>query len=64
MAVYHVEPAEEDVSNQKISSFFLVPRAENFEYLIANILTILEEHQDTRLDCFPGDGVCGLGGIS
>ena len=48
---------EDDTSHQKISSLFLGPRAENFEYLKSNLITILEEHQDTRLDYFPKDGV-------
>ena len=57
MSVYHSKPAEEDVSHQKISSHFLGPRAENYELFKSNIITILEEHQDSRLDYFPGDGV-------
>ena len=48
---------EGDASHQAISSYFLGPRAENFEYLRSNILTILEEQRDTRLDYFPQDGV-------
>ena len=48
---------EGDASHQAISSYFLGPRAENFEYLRSNILTILEEQRDTRLDYFPEDGV-------
>ena len=57
MSVYHSKPAEEDVSHQKISSHFLGPRAENYEFFRSNILTILEEHRDSRLDYFPDDGV-------
>ena len=57
MSVYHSKPAEEDVSHQKISSHFLGPRAENYELFKSNILAILEEHQDSRLDYFPSDGV-------
>ena len=48
---------EGDVSHQAISSYFLGPRAENFEYLRSNILTILEEQRESRLDYFPEDGV-------
>ena len=48
---------EGDASHQAISSYFLGPRAENFEYLRSNILTILEEQRETRLDYFPEDGV-------
>ena len=57
MSVYNSKPAEEDVSHQKISSYFLGPRAENYEYFKSNIISILEEHQDSRLDYFPNDGV-------
>lgn len=57
MAVYHSKPAEEDVSHQKISSFFLGPQAENYEFFKSNIIAILEEHQDSRLNYFPNDGV-------
>lgn len=48
---------EGDISHQAISSYFLGPRAENFENLKSNILTILEEQRDSRLDYFPEDGV-------
>jgi len=34
----HVE-VEEDASHQKVSSYFLGPRAENIEYLKSNIIT-------------------------
>ena len=51
-----VEP-EEDESHQTISSYFLGPRAENYEYFKKNILEILEGHRDARLDYFPKDGV-------
>ena len=60
MAVYNKKPAAEDESHQKISSLFLGPRAENYEYFKSNILAILEEHQDSRLDYFPRDGVRSL----
>lgn len=51
-----VEP-EEDESHQAISSYFLGPRAENYEYFKKNILEILESQRDARLDYFPKDGV-------
>lgn len=35
---------EEDVSHQKIRSLFLGLRAENFDNLKSNSITILEEH--------------------
>ena len=57
MVVYNRKPVEEDESHQKISSLFLGPRAENYDYFKSNIITILEEHQDSRLDYFPRDGV-------
>ena len=57
MAVYNKKPASEDESHQKISSFFLGPRAENYDYFKSNIIAILEEHQDSRLDYFPSDVV-------
>ena len=57
MAVYTKKSSEEDESHQKISSFFLGPRAENYDYFKSNIIAILEEHQDSRLDYFPRDGV-------
>ena len=57
MAVYHSKPAEEDVSHQKISSFFLGPQAENYDFFKSNIIAILEEHQDSRHNYFPKDGV-------
>lgn len=60
MAVYNKKSATEDESHQKISSFFLGPRAENYDYFKSNIIAILEEHQDSRLDYFPRDGVRSL----
>lgn len=57
MAVYHSKPAEEDVSHQKISSFFLGPQAENYEFFKSKIIAILEDHQASRLNYFPKDGV-------
>ena len=51
-----IEP-HEDESHQAISSYFLGPRAENYEFFKKNILQILEGQRDARLDYFPKDGV-------
>ena len=51
-----VEP-EDDESHQAVSSYFLGPKAENYEYFKRNILEILEGQRDARLDYFPKDGV-------
>ena len=57
MSVYNnVDPAE-DESHQAVSSYFLGPKAENFEYFKKNILQILEGQRDARLDYFARDGV-------
>ena len=57
MSVYNnIEPAE-DESHQAISSYFLGPKAENYEFFKKNILEILEGQRDARLDYFPRDGV-------
>lgn len=54
--VYNNIDPEEDESHQKISSYFLGPKAENFEFFKSNILEILEGQRDARLDYFPRDG--------
>ena len=60
MSVYNnIEPSE-DESHQAISSYFLGPKAENYEFFKKNILEILEGQRDARLDYFPRDGVCHL----
>ena len=55
--VYNDVAPEEDESHQAISSYFLGPKAENFEYFEKNILEILEGQRNARLDYFPRDGV-------
>ena len=55
--IYNDVDPEEDESHQAISSYFLGPRAENFEYFKKNVLEILEGQRDARLDYFPRDGV-------
>ena len=52
----NVEPAD-DETHQRISSYFLGPKAENWEFLLKNILVILEGQRDARLDYYPKDGV-------
>ncbi|KAI1821208.1 pyridoxal-dependent decarboxylase domain-containing protein [Xylaria intraflava] len=48
--------ANEDVSHQIISSYFIGPQAENLQYFKANIDIILEELEKARKNYFPGDG--------
>ena len=55
--IYNDITPDEDESHQAISSYFLGPRAENYEYIKKNILEILEGQRDARLDYFPRDGV-------
>ena len=55
--VYNDVAPEDDESHQAISSYFLGPRAENYEYFKKKILEILEAQRDARLDYFPKDGV-------
>ena len=58
MSVYNSVNPGEDESHQAISSYFLGPKAENYEYFKKNILEILEGQSDARLDYFPRDSVC------
>ena len=60
MSVYNDIAPEEDESHQQISSYFLGPKAENYEFFKKNILEILEGQKEARLDYFPRDGVCCL----
>ncbi|KAL8689385.1 MAG: hypothetical protein Q9218_004937 [Villophora microphyllina] len=53
---YTTKPPEDDESHQMISSLFLGPHAENYEYFKSNIITILEYTRDARLKYFPEDG--------
>ena len=55
--IYNDVAPEDDESHQQISSYFLGPKAENYEFFKRNILTILEGQKDARLDYFPKDGV-------
>ncbi|KAL8803495.1 MAG: hypothetical protein Q9200_006186 [Gallowayella weberi] len=55
--LYTTKAPEDDESHQMISSLFLGPHAENYEYFKRNIITILEATRDARLKYFPEDGV-------
>ena len=57
MSVYNDINPEEDESHQIISSYFLGPKAENYEFFKKNIIEILDGQKDARLDYFPRDGV-------
>ena len=48
MAVYHQLDPIEDESHQMISSFFLGPKAENYEWFKKNLIEILEAQRDAR----------------
>lgn len=55
--LYTTKQPEDDESHQMISSLFLGPHAENYEYFKSNIIAILEYTRDARLNYFPEDGV-------
>ncbi|KAL8801326.1 MAG: hypothetical protein Q9182_004532 [Xanthomendoza sp. 2 TL-2023] len=54
--LYTTKAPEDDESHQMISSLFMGPHAENYEYFKRNIITILEATRDARLNYFPDDG--------
>lgn len=54
---YTTKEPENDESHQMISSLFLGPHAENYDYFKDNIISILEYTRDARLHYFPEDGV-------
>ncbi|KAL8682657.1 MAG: hypothetical protein Q9186_001344 [Xanthomendoza sp. 1 TL-2023] len=54
--MYTTKAPEDDESHQMISSLFLGPHAENYEYFKRNIITILETTRDARLKYYPDDG--------
>ncbi|KAI4260572.1 MAG: hypothetical protein L6R42_004003, partial [Xanthoria sp. 1 TBL-2021] len=54
--IYTSKAPEDDESHQMISSLFLGPHAENYEYFKSNIIAILEATRDARLNYFPEDG--------
>ena len=56
MSVYNkIDPAD-DESHQIISSYFLGPKAENYDFFQKRLSDILEAQRDARLDYFPKDG--------
>ena len=57
---YTTKASHEDTSHQTICSLFLGPQAENFDYFKENVITILKEQRDARLNYFPEDGVVYL----
>ncbi|KAL8834411.1 MAG: hypothetical protein Q9176_007498 [Flavoplaca citrina] len=54
--LYTSKAPEDDESHQMISSLFLGPHAENYEYFKSNIIAILEATRNARLNYFPDDG--------
>ena len=56
MSVYHSTDPADDESHQKISSYFLGPKAENSDFFQKCLADIFEAQRDARLDNFPKDG--------
>ncbi|KAL8700487.1 MAG: hypothetical protein Q9224_000946 [Gallowayella concinna] len=54
--MYTTKAPEDDESHQMISSLFLGPHAENYEYFKRNIIKILETTRDARMKYYPDDG--------
>lgn len=52
------KPGENDDAFNIIHSYFIGPKAANLPDFRANINTILDELQETRLDYYPEDNVC------
>lgn len=56
MSIYNnIDPAD-DESFQIISSYFLGPKAENYDFFQKRLSDIIEAQRDARLDYFPNDG--------
>ena len=55
---------QDDESHQMISSLFLGPHAENYEYFKDNVISILEATKEARLAYHPEDGVSALPTLS
>jgi hypothetical protein len=55
--IYNAVDPIEDVSHQIISSYFLGPKAENYEWFKKALIEVLDGQRDARLDYFPRDGV-------
>lgn len=56
---YNQDDLVEDESHQVVSSLFLGPKAENFDWFAKCLMEVLEAQKDARLDYFPRDGVSG-----
>ena len=56
MSAYNTIDPAEDESHQRISSYFLGPKAENYDFFQKCLTEILEAQRDARLDYFPKDG--------
>lgn len=54
---YNKDDLLEDESHQVVSSYFMGPKAENFEWFKKALIEVLEAQRDARLDYYPRDGV-------
>lgn len=54
---YTADNLVEDESHQVVSSYFLGPKAENFDWFARSLMEVLEAQRDARLDYYPRDGV-------
>lgn len=55
--VYTTNTPYGDKSHEAISSWFIGPQAENYEYFKRNVITILEGQRYARQSYSPDDGV-------
>lgn len=62
-SIYTTKQPEDDESHQMISSLFLGPHAENYDWFKDNLIGVLEKTRDGRLNYFPEDGVSPPGGV-
>lgn len=62
-SVYTTKQPEDDESHQMISSLFLGPHAENYDWFKDNLIGVLEKIRDGRLNYFPEDGVSHPDGV-
>ena len=46
-----------DKSHEAISSWFIGPQAENYDFFKRNVIAILENQQKARQSYYPDDGV-------
>ena len=56
MSTYNQIDPVDDESHQIISSYFLGPKAENYDFFQKRLSDIFEAQRDARLDYFPKDG--------